>query len=86
MSDFKAISNDLTEKGREKEAAQLLTDVLKIYPDRCRDAPTALRHAHFLRRYSGRAGTGDDPPSSFALLRPAVERQRGAADFPEQPD
>jgi tetratricopeptide (TPR) repeat protein len=33
LSDLKAISNDLTEKGREKEAAQLLTDVLKIYPD-----------------------------------------------------
>jgi tetratricopeptide (TPR) repeat protein len=33
LSDLKAISNDLTEKGREKEAAQLLTDVLKIHPD-----------------------------------------------------
>jgi tetratricopeptide (TPR) repeat protein len=33
LSDFKAIGKHLTEKGREKEAAQLLTDVLKIYPD-----------------------------------------------------
>src|SRR4029453_2013474 len=33
LGDFKAIGNHLTEKGREKEAAQLLTDVLKIYPD-----------------------------------------------------
>jgi tetratricopeptide (TPR) repeat protein len=33
LSDFKAIGNHLTEKGHEKEAAQLLTDVLKSYPD-----------------------------------------------------
>jgi tetratricopeptide (TPR) repeat protein len=33
LSDFKAITNDLTDKGRAKEAAQLLADVLKSYPD-----------------------------------------------------
>jgi tetratricopeptide (TPR) repeat protein len=84
VSDFKAISNDLTEKGREKEAAQLLTDVLKIYPD-----DLEMRQLLFVTRISCDDIQGAREMATtaeqFRALAAAVEHQRGAADFPEQP-
>jgi tetratricopeptide (TPR) repeat protein len=84
LSDFKAISKDLTRKGRGKEAAQLLTDVLKIYPD-----DVEMRQLLFDTLIS----CGDiqgarelaTTAEQFRALAAAVERQRGAADVPEHP-
>jgi tetratricopeptide (TPR) repeat protein len=84
LNDFKAISNHLNEKGREKEAAQLLTDVLKIYPD-----DVEMRQLLFVTLISCNDIQGArelaTTAEQFRALAEAVERQRGAADFPEHP-
>jgi tetratricopeptide (TPR) repeat protein len=84
LSDFKAIGNHLTEKGREKEAAQLLTDVLKIDPD-----DSEMRQLLFITLISCNDIQGArelaTTAEQFRALAEAVERQRGAADFPEHP-
>jgi tetratricopeptide (TPR) repeat protein len=82
LSDLKAISNDLTEKGREQEAAQLLTDVLKIYPD-----DVEMRRLLFVTLIScsdiQSARELATTVEQFRALAEAVERQHGTGDFLE---
>jgi tetratricopeptide (TPR) repeat protein len=84
LSDFKAISNDLMEMGREKEAAQLLSDVLKIYPD-----VVEIRQQLFVTLISCNDIQGArelaTSAEQFRALAEAVERQRGTAPFLEYP-
>jgi tetratricopeptide (TPR) repeat protein len=84
LSDFKAISNDLAEKGREREAAQLLSDVLKIYPDDAQIRQllfTTLISCNDIRGARELATSAEQ----FRALAQAVERQGRTADFLEHP-
>jgi tetratricopeptide (TPR) repeat protein len=84
LNDFREIANDFTDRGREKEAAQLLTEVLKTYPD---DVET--RQLLFVTLMSSNDIQGArelaTTAEQFRALAEAVERKRRTGNLLEHP-